>query len=269
MSNLMSNDTSTEMSSAASFARPAQDRQIDLLSGEAIIRPEDLVRTYRSRGREVQALRGLTLRIPVGEFVAFRGRSGSGKTTLINCIGGLDRPTSGEVYFRERPLSKLSERQITQLRRVEYSFVFQSFALLPTFSAYENVELPLRIQGLSRRERRDRTMRCLSIVGLAKWAKHRPYEMSGGQQQRVAVARSLVTRPEVILADEPTGELDTATGRQIMYLFQKISIEEGVTVVMVTHDPVIEEYASLVYHLDDGQVSEVIQRPENKTLTVF
>jgi ABC-type lipoprotein export system ATPase subunit len=237
-----------------------------LLDGEAIIRTENLTRTYRSRGREVHALRGLDLVVPEGEYVAFRGRSGSGKTTLINCIGGLDRPTSGEVYIRDRAMSSLSERQITQLRRTEYSFVFQSFALLPTFSAYENVELPLRIQGLSRRERRERTMRVLSIVGLAKWAKHRPYEMSGGQQQRVAVARSLVTRPEVILADEPTGELDTTTGRQIMLLFQKISIEEGVTVLMVTHDPVVEEYASLVYHLGDGTIEEVIEHPENKTL---
>ena len=237
-----------------------------LLDGEAIIRTEELTRTYRSRGREVHALRGLNLVVPIGEYVAFRGRSGSGKTTLINCIGGLDRPTSGEVYFRDRAMSSLSERQITQLRRTEYSFVFQSFALLPTFSAYENVELPLRIQGLPRRERRERTMRVLSIVGLAKWANHRPYEMSGGQQQRVAVARSLVTRPEVILADEPTGELDTTTGRQIMLLFQKISIEEGVTVLMVTHDPVVEEYASLVYHLGDGTIEEVIEHPENKTL---
>ena len=245
-----------------------QDAKRSLLDGEAIIRTEGLTRTYRSRGREVHALRGLDLVVPVGEYVAFRGRSGSGKTTLINCIGGLDRPTSGEVYFREQAMSSLSERQITQLRRTEYSFVFQSFALLPTFSAYENVELPLRIQGLPRRERRDRTMRVLSIVGLAKWAKHRPYEMSGGQQQRVAVARALVTRPEVILADEPTGELDTTTGRQIMFLFQKISIEEGVTVLMVTHDPVVEEYASLVYHLGDGTIEEVIEHPENKTLTM-
>ena len=164
-------------------------------------------------------------------------------------------------------MSKMPEREITRLRRVEYSFVFQSFALLPTFSAYENVELPLRIQGLTRRERRERTMRCLSIVGLVKWANHRPYEMSGGQQQRVAVARALVTRPEVILADEPTGELDSATGRQIMSLFQTISIEENVTVVMVTHDPVVEEYSSLVYHLNDGQVAEVIEHPENKVLS--
>jgi len=245
-----------------------KDAKRSLLDGEAIIRTEGLTRTYRSRGREVHALRGLDLTVPIGEYVAFRGRSGSGKTTLINCIGGLDRPTSGEVYIRDRAMSSLSERQITQLRRTEYSFVFQSFALLPTFSAYENVELPLRIQGLPRRERRERTMRVLSIVGLTKWAKHRPYEMSGGQQQRVAVARALVTRPEVILADEPTGELDTTTGRQIMILFQKISIEEGVTVLMVTHDPVVEEYASLVYHLGDGTIEEVIEHPENKTLLV-
>jgi ABC-type lipoprotein export system ATPase subunit len=233
---------------------------------EIIIRTEDLVRTYHSRGREVQALRGLSLQVPLGEYVAIQGRSGSGKTTLINCIGGLDRPTSGEVYFKGRPVSQLSERDITRLRRVEYSFVFQSFALLPTFSAYENVELPLRIQGLHRRERRDRTMRSLSVVGLGKWAKHRPYEMSGGQQQRVAVARALVTRPEVILADEPTGELDSATGRQIMSLFQKISIEENVTVLMVTHDPIVEEYASLVYHLGDGVVQDVVEHPQNRVV---
>jgi ABC-type lipoprotein export system ATPase subunit len=233
---------------------------------EIIIRIEELVRTYHSRGREVQALRGLSLEIPLGEYVAIQGRSGSGKTTLINCIGGLDRPTSGEVYFKGRPMSQLSERDITRLRRVEYSFVFQSFALLPTFSAYENVELPLRIQGLPRRERRDRTMRSLSVVGLARWAKHRPYEMSGGQQQRVAVARALVTRPEVILADEPTGELDSATGRQIMSLFQKISIEENVTVLMVTHDPVVEEYASLVYHLGDGVIQDVVEHPQNRVV---
>jgi len=238
----------------------------EILKKPAIIRTEKLERVYKSRGREVHALRGLDLLIPTGEFVAFRGRSGSGKTTLINCIGGLDRPTAGEVFFRERPLSKLSEREITRLRRVEFNFVFQSFALLPTFSAYENVELPLRIQGVPRRERRERTMQVLSIVGLVKWAKHRPYEMSGGQQQRVAVARALVTRPEVILADEPTGELDTATGRQIMLLFQRISIQEGVTVVMVTHDLVIEEYASLVYHLNDGQVVDVVEHPENRHL---
>jgi ABC-type lipoprotein export system ATPase subunit len=234
------------------------------LKKDAIIHTEGLSRTYRTRGTEVHALRNLDLAIPEGGFVAFRGRSGSGKTTLINCISGLDRPTAGEVYLRGQAMSKLSDRKMTMLRRTEFSFVFQSFALLPTFSAYENVELPLRIKGMSRRERREQTMRCLSVVGLSKWAKHRPYEMSGGQQQRVAVARALVTMPEVILADEPTGELDSATGRQIMLLFQQISIQENVTIIMVTHDPVIEEYASLVYNLLDGQVQYITDHPENR-----
>ncbi|MBN1579797.1 MAG: ABC transporter ATP-binding protein [Anaerolineae bacterium] len=225
---------------------------------------EGLSRIYRSQGREVHALRNLDIAVPGGAFVVFRGRSGSGKTTLINCISGLDRPSLGEVYLRGQPMSKLSDRKMTMLRRTEFSFVFQSFALLPTFSAYENVELPLRIKGMSRRERREQTMRCLEVVGLSKWAKHRPYEMSGGQQQRVAVARALVTMPEVILADEPTGELDSSTGRQIMLLFQQISIQENVTIIMVTHDPVIEEYASLVYNLLDGQIQGVTDHPENR-----
>ena len=234
------------------------------LKENAIIYTEGLSRIYRSQGREVHALQELDLAVPEGMFVAFRGRSGSGKTTLINCISGLDRPTSGEVYLRGQPMSKLSDRKMTMLRRKEFSFVFQSFALIPTFSAYENVELPLRIKGAARRERREQTMRCLSVVGLSKWAKHRPYEMSGGQQQRVAVARALVTMPEVILADEPTGELDSTSGRQIMLLFQQIATQENVTIIMVTHDPVIEEYASLVYYLLDGQIQAVMDHPENR-----
>ncbi|MBN1934038.1 MAG: ABC transporter ATP-binding protein [Anaerolineae bacterium] len=236
----------------------------DALKQHAIIYTEGLARVYKARGLEVHALRDLNVVIPEGGFVAFRGRSGSGKTTLINCISGLDRPSSGEVYLREQPMSRLSDHKMTMLRRREFSFVFQSFALLPTFSAFENIELPLRIKGMGRRERRDRTMRALSVVGLSKWAKHRPYEMSGGQQQRVAVARALVTTPEVIMADEPTGELDSTTGRQIMALFQQISVEENVTIVMVTHDPVIEEYASLVYELLDGQVIRATDYPENR-----
>ncbi len=237
---------------------------LDALKPNSIIYTQGLSRVYKSRGLEVHALRDLDIVIPEGGFVAFRGRSGSGKTTLINCISGLDRPSSGEVYLRAQPMSKLSDHKMTMLRRREFSFVFQSFALLPTFSAFENVELPLRIKGMGRRERRDRTMRALSVVGLAKWAKHRPYEMSGGQQQRVAVARALVTTPEVIMADEPTGELDSTTGRQIMALFQQISVDENVTIVMVTHDPVIEEYASLVYELLDGQVIRATDHPENR-----
>jgi ABC-type lipoprotein export system ATPase subunit len=143
---------------------------------------------------------------------------------------------------------------MTELRRNRIGFVFQSFALLPTFSAYENAELPLRIAGLGGREREERTWRCLEIVGIANRAHHRPYEMSGGQQQRVAIARALVNQPGLILADEPTGELDSTSGRKIMDLFQQISVEENVAVIMATHDPMVEEYAEAIYELKDGQI---------------
>ena len=185
-----------------------------------IIRVVDVTRAYKLGAYEVQALRGVNLEVPQGAFSVMQGRSGSGKTTLLNIIGGLDRPTSGEVRLYDQPLAELSERQLTGLRSQRIGFVFQSFALLPMFSAYENVELALRIGGINMREHRDRTMRALGIVGLTKWARHRPYEMSGGQQQRVAIARALVTRPDLILADEPTGELDSLTGRKIYQLFQ-------------------------------------------------
>ncbi|UCC61426.1 MAG: ABC transporter ATP-binding protein [Anaerolineae bacterium] len=233
-------------------------REIAAEEGKAFpsVRAEDVARIYRVGRSQVAALRGVTLQVPSGVFAALKGRSGSGKTTLLNLIGGLDRPTSGEVYVYDQPLSQLSGRQLTDLRRHRIGFVFQSFALIPTFSAFENVELMLRIAGVWR-GRHQRTMRSLELVGLGPWAHHRPWELSGGQQQRVAIARSLVTRPDLILADEPTGELDSATGRQIMALFRYIVAREGVTVLMATHDPVIEEYAHIIYELSDGQVRAV------------
>jgi ABC-type lipoprotein export system ATPase subunit len=184
------------------------------------------------------------------------GRSGSGETTLLNLIGGLDRPTSGEIIVYGQPLSGLSGRHLTHLRRHRIGFVFQSFALIPTFTAFENIELMLRIAGVWR-GRRQRAMRSLELVGLGPWAHHRPWELSGGQQQRVAIARALVTRPDLILADEPTGELDSATGRQIFTLFRHIVVQEGITVIMATHDPVAEEYAHILFELGDGQVQAV------------
>ncbi|MGQ9629736.1 MAG: ABC transporter ATP-binding protein [bacterium] len=225
-----------------------------------IVRTVRLTRTYRVGTSEVHALRGIDISIPKGVFVAFKGRSGSGKTTLLNLIGGLDRPTSGDVYVEGRRLSDLSEGEITELRRHRIGFVFQSFALLPTFSARENVELPLRIAGVKPGERESRVKRCLDMVGLTDRAEHRPYEMSGGQQQRVAIARALANNPGLILADEPTGELDSISGRQIMGLFQKIVAEDGVTVIMATHDPIIEEYAPIIYELRDGRIEDVVVR---------
>ena len=217
-------------------------------------RSVDVTRTYRVDRLEVHALRGANFHASKGEFLALMGRSGSGKTTLLNIIGGLDHPTSGQVYVFDHDISRLSDRKLTDLRRHQIGFVFQSFALMPTMSAFENVELPLRLIGATRRERRQRVMEVLELVGLTRWAKHRPQEMSGGQQQRVAIARALVNHPGLILADEPTGELDSITGRAIMTLFKTIAHEEQITVIMSSHDPAIEDYVDYVYRMADGQI---------------
>lgn len=220
-----------------------------------VVRSVGVTRVYKVDQVEVHALRGVDFQVSRGEYVALMGRSGSGKTTLMNIIGGLDHPTEGEVYVFGNDISRLSDRELTELRRNRIGFVFQSFALMPTMSAFENVELPLRMIGVHRRERRQRAMECLELVGLTRWAKHRPQELSGGQQQRVAIARALVNNPGLILADEPTGELDSVTGRSIMELFQTICKEEHVTVVVTSHDPVIQEYVDYTYHMADGRIT--------------
>lgn len=222
--------------------------------GDIVVRSVDVTRIYRVGRVEVHALRGANFFVSRGEFVGVVGRSGSGKTTLLNVVGGLDHPTSGHVYLFGDDISRLSDRQLTQLRRRDVGFVFQSFALMPTMSAFENVELPMRLMGVARRERRQRVMECLELVGLTRWAKHRPQEMSGGQQQRVAIARALVNRPGLVLADEPTGELDSTTGRTIVQLFQTVVKEEGVTVIIASHDPTVEEMAEYTYRMADGRI---------------
>src|SRR5512139_112249 len=225
-----------------------------------LIRAEGVTRTYRVAGREVPALRGVNLSVMQGALVSLRGRSGSGKTTLLNCIGGLDRPTSGKVWIEGREITQLSESESVQLRRTRIGFVFQSFALLPTYSAAENIDLMLRLAGVNdRHERKRRVEYVLTLVGLKKWATHRPYELSGGQQQRVAIARALVTQPALILADEPTGELDSATGQQIMELFREIVDREKTTVLIATHNLAVDMFADRVCLLEDGQIKEVIQ----------
>jgi ABC-type lipoprotein export system ATPase subunit len=196
----------------------------------------------------------VNLAIPAGSLLAVTGRSGSGKTTLLNLIGGLDRPTSGEITLAGQPLGTLSESELTELRRRDIGFVFQSFALLSTLSTFDNMALPLRIVGTAGRERDARVRRCLELVGLAEWASHRPYELSGGQQQRMAIARALVHAPRLILADEPTGDLDSETARRIFALFRRLVDDEGVTIVVASHDPLIEEYVDLIAPLRDGRV---------------
>jgi putative ABC transport system ATP-binding protein len=223
---------------------------------EDIVRTVRLCRTFRTGTSEVHAVSDLTMSVPRGAFVALRGRSGSGKTTLLNLIGALDRPTSGDVFLDGRNLWGLSERQRTEVRRLAVGFVFQSFALLPALSTRENVELPLRLARESAQARTRRASECLDMVGLANRQHHRPHELSGGQQQRAAIARALANRPELVLADEPTGELDSRTGRTVLALFRRIVDEQGVTVILATHDPVVDEYASVVHLLQDGRIQD-------------
>jgi len=222
--------------------------------GQVLVRTVALRRAYRVGSEEVQALRGVDLEVRRGQFVAFKGRSGSGKTTLLNLIGGLDEPSAGKVILFGQEISALSDAERTRFRRDRLGFVFQSFSLLPTYSAYENVELPLRIAHVGARERRERAMRCLTLVGLRRWADHRPFEMSGGQQQRLSIARALARRPELLIADEPTGELDSETGRHILALFRRLVREEGVTILMASHDPAVDEFVSDIYELRDGEI---------------
>ena len=221
---------------------------------QPIVRTQQVTRVYRVDSREIPALRCVDLAIASGKVVALRGRSGSGKTTLLNCIGGLDRPTSGEVWFEGRDVTRLPERALVKLRRHRIGFVFQAHALLATYSAWENVDLMLRLAGVGRRERQQRTEEALALMGLTKWREHRTFELSGGQQQRVAIARAIAPRPSLILADEPTGELDSATGQQILTLFRRIADRDGTTVVIATHDLAVDAFADEVVHLMDGHV---------------
>jgi ABC-type lipoprotein export system ATPase subunit len=219
------------------------------------VRVTNVTRAYTVNNEQVLALRGVSLTVEEGAFVALMGRSGSGKTTLLNMIGGLDQPSSGEVALYGQVLNGMNQEQLTLLRREKIGFIFQSFALLPILSAWENVEMPLRIAGVrSRRERRQRAEAALALVGLERWATHRPAEMSGGQQQRVAIARALVSRPRLLLADEPTGELDSTTGRNLLTLLRSIVRTEGVTLITATHDRTIFDFADVVYQLRDGQI---------------
>ncbi len=232
----------------AVLARPVDD---------PIVRVRNVSRTYGSGHSAVRALKGVNLDVPRRSLVAITGRSGSGKTTLLNLIGGLDTPTEGTIYLDGRDVSALSEAERTRLRRHTVGFIFQAFALLPTLSALENVALALHIAGVGMRERDRRAREVLRLVGLAERLDHRPYELSGGEQERVAVARALANRPAVILADEPTGELDTATGREIIALLKEVVSSQGLTLLVATHDPAVTEASDLVYRIADGALAMV------------
>ena len=219
-----------------------------------LIRVEHLVKTYYLGEVQVPALKGVDLTIQAGEFVAIMGASGSGKSTFMNIIGCLDRPTQGHYYIEGTDISGLSKDQLAQIRNKKIGFVFQSFNLLSRTSALENVELPLFYNGSSARERRQRALEALTNVGLQGREHHFPSQLSGGQQQRVAIARSLVNRPSLILADEPTGNLDTRTSLEIMDIFQKLNQAAQITIILVTHEPDIAKYAERHVVFRDGKV---------------
>ena len=216
----------------------------------------DLGRTYFLGSEEISALRNINMTVMPGQFIAVVGRSGSGKTTLLNILAGLDKPTTGQVLFENQDLSEMGERELTEIRRHKIGFVFQSFGLLPLLSAYENVELPLRIAGVRTRDRDERTREALDIVGLWNRAKHRPYELSGGEQQRVAIARAIVNKPPLILADEPTGELDSNNARSIFGLFKDMVETQGISVLSATHDSTLLAMADEVKEIRDGQLAD-------------
>jgi putative ABC transport system ATP-binding protein len=214
-------------------------------------------RTYGSGHTAVHALRGVSFAIDCGQLVALRGRSGSGKTTLLNIIGGLDEPTAGRVWLDGREVNRMTERERLALRRERVAFIFQSFGLVPMLSAAENVGIPLRIAGARPSERRERVAAMLALTGLSSHAAHRPDELSGGQQQRVAIARALAGRPALLIADEPTSQLDLETGRQIMELLLSVVRSEGVTALVATHDEALVDLADKVISLGDGSVTGI------------
>jgi len=221
-----------------------------------VTKVENVTKIFKIGKLETQALRGVTLSIESGEFTALVGPSGSGKTTLLQLIGCLDQPTSGRVFINGKDISQLNRNQRADTRRGTIGFIFQFFALIPTLSAYENIELPLLLTGVSAAERRQRVTQLLEAVELSDRSHHRPDQLSGGQQQRVAIARALSTKPALILADEPTANLDTPNGKQVMDIMTRLNQETGVTFVFATHDPRVIQYAQRVITLRDGLVVE-------------
>ncbi|MEE4637532.1 MAG: ABC transporter ATP-binding protein [Wenzhouxiangella sp.] len=223
---------------------------------EAIVDLDQVVKTFRKGREKVEVLHGLDLKIQRGEFCALMGPSGSGKTTLLNLIGGLDQPTSGRISVNGERIEQLSSRQLAGWRARHVGFIFQFYNLMPMLNARRNVELPLLLKKMSGKERRERAMTALEIVGLADRARHLPRELSGGQEQRVAIARAIVSDPDLLLADEPTGDLDRTTADDILDLLNTLNERHGKTILMVTHDPAAAERAGRIVQMDKGALAE-------------
>ena len=241
------------------------DHLREKLAADALIALDHVYKTYRMGDVEINALRGISLQINPGEFIAIMGTSGSGKSTTMNIIGCLDRPTRGRYFLDGQDVSKLSKDDLADIRNRKIGFVFQSFNLLARTSALENVELPMLYLGVKSAERAARAKEALELVGLADRVQNMPNQLSGGQQQRVAIARSLVNNPAIILADEPTGNLDSRTSIEVMDIFQRLNRERGITVAIVTHEPDIAQYASRVIVFKDGRIKRdyVVENPRS------
>ncbi|MCK4591173.1 MAG: ABC transporter ATP-binding protein [Candidatus Latescibacteria bacterium] len=237
------------------------------MPAETIVRTEEVVKTYKMGGTEVRALAGVDLEIYRGEYLSIMGPSGSGKTTLFNMVGGLDKPSAGKVYIDEVDVAQLDAYELAWLRCRKIGYIFQTFNLLPVMSALENVSLPMTFAGLSADESRDKAAALLTRVGLGERILHKPSELSGGQQQRVAVARAMANDPAILLADEPTGNLDLTTGREIIELLREMSKESGVTIISATHDMKMLDVSDRVVWLRDGKV-ERIERREDIEISV-
>ncbi|ATZ28445.1 ABC transporter ATP-binding protein [Streptomyces lavendulae] len=231
-------------------------QQVSATAVTPMVVVRDLRRSFGSGARTVHALRGVSFEVRRGELTALKGKSGSGKTTLMNLVGGLDTPTGGTVELDGTDLTGLDESGRLALRRDRIGFVFQSFGLIPVLTAAENVGVPMRMRGVPAKQREERVRTLLALVGLAEHAGQRPGELSGGQQQRVAVARALANEPALIIADEPTGQLDSETGRSIMRLLRAVVRSEGITALVATHDPELMELADRVVELRDGRIAE-------------
>ncbi|WIV18219.1 ABC transporter ATP-binding protein [Paenibacillus polygoni] len=230
-----------------------QEADQEVIPKGPVLQVQEVHRSFETGGRAIHVLKGINMEVQPQQLVMLKGRSGSGKTTLLNMLGGLDQPTSGEIYFDGRAFHEAGDAARTRMRRQEIGFIFQAYALMPLLSAWENVELSLRMAGVPKGEWNQRVAYCLDMVGLTKRAKHRPFELSGGEQQRVAIAKAIAHRPKLLLADEPTAELDSKMGAQIMAVFQKIIATEEVSICMTTHDPTILEVADHVYEMVDGK----------------
>ena len=220
--------------------------------GDMLVRVNGVTKTYRRGGETVNVLSGLVLEVPRGDLLALMGPSGSGKSTLLNLIGGIDRPTSGSIEFADQRLEQMNESELARWRARHVGFIFQMHHLLPMLTAQDNVELPLLLTGLSATERRRRAAAALKLVGLEDRVKHKPAELSGGQEQRVGIARAIVTDPDILLCDEPTGDLDRKSGDAILDLLQALNREHGKTILMVTHDPHAASRAKRTLHFDQG-----------------